>query len=546
MKGKYFFLIFTLLAFIIWIGCSTAPTGSGHANKPPQTYIANVPPAGDTVQGVTLIYWFGVDDDGFITYYEWAHTGDSVAASSITTWDSVAATDDTMKLTIDDVDPSIIVLDSSYDVDTTEVVDTLVTPWDTFYVYDTTRIHEYWHFTGFFYVRSYDNEGLVDPTPAVRGWNVVSEKPRIELAASDTTSGLMKYYDDGSPIFWAKTDTAVVFVLNDTTALWKGLEVWWSRADTLNITGNDPSGYRYRIDNGSWQAWTDESALTMGDSFISFTGPISDGYHWLYLQGRNASHIESDIDSLYFKAVNSNFGNNEIIVSISSAANSAAFMTFYQTFMPLVRPNATIRYIDRPSEAALTPEMLQGAALYILIRDDFAGSNPVFLDDSLILYQYALAGGHIWTFGLNLVHPLTQDTSGCAGSLLKDILGIQFYENSMSVAGFDGAHVSNEGIAIGLPQDTLWVDPNHTFPPNASSLQRAENLRSSDPKVDPLYYWIGLIPWNGTPVAMTYYNPELNIRSASFGFSGHSINWDGTTYEPLLSIYDAMLTWFGL
>lgn len=524
-----FYILVATVAFV-WFGCSTAPEGPEPTNKAPETYIANVPPVGDTIPAVTLVYWYGVDDDGFIAYYEWAHSADSVDPSQITDWDSIGATDDTMALTVDDVDPSIIVIDT--------LIDTTVVGADTFV--DSTFTY---FFTGYFYVRAYDNEGAVDPTPAWRGWNVYSVKPRIEITAPDASSGMVSYYLATDPIFFPKGDTPTVFILDDTTALWKGVEVWWNRADTMNEEGNDPIGYRFRIDNGNWSTWTDEDPATAGDSYIYFTGPIADGMHTFHLQGRNASHIESRIDSMCFYAVNPNIDDGKIIIALASGLTYNLNRFWYDTLMTMVRPNADYEVLNREfTQPMFSHQDLQGVSLIIYVKDDMTTSDPGIKKDSLILWNYTNVGGKVWIFGMKMLNVLEPTMIGT--QLIEDRFGLEFFDIS-NTKTLRGVYPSWQAPGYNLPSDTLMVDEDHAFPSD-TMLSLCENYRSSDPNVDVLYHWYGTAPWNETPVGVTHLDTERDIQIALFGFSGYCMHWDSLNYEPIATIYDEMLTWFGL
>ncbi len=538
LKFSILFVALTSLFILVWLGCSTAPVGPGLTNRPPETFIANVPPGQDTIPAVTLVYWYGIDYDGFVSYYEWALSGDSVDPSQITTWDSIFATDDTMKLTIDDVDTSTIVLDTILDT----IIDTVIVPPDT--LIDTTIV---WHFRGYFYVRAYDNEGLVDPTPAMRGWDVYSIKPVIEITAPDRSSGLLNYIEGTELVFFAKEDIPVVFVIDDTTAIWKGLQVWWNRKDTLNPTGNMAIGYRYKIDNNTWSTWTDENLATAGDSFITFTGPITDGVHTFYLQGRNYSHIESDIDSLLFRAINPDVEDGDIIVAFESNLTLIYAKSWYENFFSVLRPSSNIRFVEDTSTSTsiVNLDSLKSASLIIYIREDQASSVPGIQNAPITLIKYIQVGGKVWIFGRNFYEFITVTEIG--EQFMQEYMGIEYFEKSLS-KNFYGASPTNDAINLGLTSDTLFVVGSHGSPPQADSLLSAvENLRSSDPRITVLYNWVGTsAQFNETPVGILFQDQTTGLQTAAFGFPGRTMNWDSTTYEPLLSVYDEMLKWFGL
>ncbi|MBN2363152.1 hypothetical protein JXL83_03380 [candidate division WOR-3 bacterium] len=526
--------VLAALAAGLWLGCSTAPTGSLNQNKPPETYIVNVPPGIDTINAVSLVYWYGTDEDGVVAYYEWFVSGDSVNPSQITGWDSIFASSDTMKLTVDDVPDSLIVLDT--------IVDTVIIVPDTFY-----DVREIWHFRGYFYVRAVDDEGMRDPMPAQRGWSVYSEKPVIEIVppdtmANDLNSGLLKYYDETRPYFWFKTDTPVMFYLDHSTPSWKGLQFWWSRIDTLNPEWNMPIGYRYKIDNDIWSEWTDMNPNTAGDSFITVTQNLNDGLHVFYLQGRNASHVQSNVDSLAFRTINPNLDAGEILV-LMATTQTYNNLNWYVDLFNTIRPNTTVRFINRNS-GVLPKDSLKNAKLVIYVRDDPSTFISGFSRDTLALEDYLNCGGRLWTFGLNFFNQL--DTFGIGGTIVKKYLGVEYYTNCSGNWVLDGAAPSSYASTYGLPQDTLYVEMTHNIPPVYPALAYVENLRTSDPNITVIYKWIGPVPWTETPIGVFHSNPSMDIKSVSFSFGGRVMQWDAVNYEPIASIYDAVLVWFGL
>ncbi|MBN1150227.1 hypothetical protein JXA84_03280 [candidate division WOR-3 bacterium] len=520
----------------LWLGCSTAPTGNINTNKAPQTFLVNVPPGNDTINAVSLVYWYGVDEDGVVAYYEIFFSGDSVNSSTITGWDSVFASSDTMKLTVDDVPDSLIVIDT--------VIDTIIAGSDTTY-----KFHEIWNFKGFFYVRSVDEEGLEDPTPAIRGWDVISEKPVVEISAPDGSSGILRYYRNSIPVFWSPLDTAVMFYVHQTNPLWQGLEIWWNRVDTLNSQSNTPIGYRFKIDNYEWSQWTDMNPVTEGDSFIVINDSVLNvnlqgGFHTLYLQGRNASHVESNIDSIAFRTINTDVSSGAIGVLFSTTYTYGQ-RAWYENLFSMIRPGTTFRYYNR-SSGVISKDSLKDLSLVIYIRDDMSKSDPGFVKDTIELLDYINVGGKIWTFGPWMIsaQPVL-NLDGIAGYLIHDLMGLSVYTNCDTVQAFSGATVTQYATGLGFPNVNLVFDPANGFPPNKIAGFLCENFPSSDPNITVLYNWDGLRPWDETPCAVLYNNPSLGVKSASFGFSGKSLQRNETTLEPIASVYDKVLEWFG-
>lgn len=522
-------LVLAVIAAGLWIGCSTAPTGNILQNKPPETFLVNVPPGNDTINAITLVYWYGRDSDGVVAYYEWFLSGDSIDASQITQWDSVFASSDTMKFTIDDVPAQFITLDT--------VIDTILVGNDTFY-----KVHEVWHFIGYFYVRAVDDLGMRDPTPAVRGWNVNSVKPVIQIYAPDSTTGLVRYYSGTTPKFWKSHQVPVLFYTEGTTPFWKGPQVWWNRNDTLNDPVNTPIGYRYRIDNGTWSQWTDVDPTVGNDSFITIRGNISEGNHWFYLQGRNSSHIQSDIDSFYFRTINPDLDAGTIAVILANNYTGTQ-INWYQNLFQIIRPNATFKFMTKPAAVPFPIDSFKGVSLAIYLKEDFTKSNNT-IADTLALYEYIQHGGKVWFCGPYMLNEMGKFNLGV--QITNDYLGIDYFSSCEDSLFFSGAQVTQSGVALNYPNQNIMIDPAHTFPPNQVKGKFIESYYSSNPNLTSVYLWIGDMPFNETPVAVLHQDASLNLKTANFGFALKAMEWDSQSYEPIRSVIDATLVWFGL
>lgn len=523
--------LFVLVALTagLWLGCSTAPTGSLNQNKPPETFIVNVPPGIDTINAVSLVYWYGTDEDGVVAYYEWFISGDSVNPSLITGWDSIFASSDTMKLTVDDVPDSLIVLDT--------VIDTNIVSPDTFY---KTRV--IWRFRGYFYVRAVDDEGLRDFTPAQRGWNVFSEKPFIEICSPDNSSGMVRYYElGGRPSFWSGDTTPFIFNPTKTTQLWDGFHIWWSRKDTLNPEWNMPVGYRYKIDNGNWSSWTDLNPATEHDSFITVDQDLTDGLHVFYLQGRNKSHVESDVDSLYFRTINPQIESKKVAVIMANNLSSG-YVGWFQDFFTTARPDLEFRFITKALPRALPLDSLKDIGLIIYVKEDMTQTNYIS-EDSLVLDEFISVGGKVWTIGPYMASSMS--VLGIGERIIKTYFGLEYYDNCGTNYAFNGAFATQNALNLSYPSDTLFIEPSHTVPANYVAGRYIETYRTSNSNIMPLYLFIGQTPWNENPVAVLHNNSQIGVQTASFGFPFRGMYWDSLTYEPIMSVARATFIWFG-
>lgn len=80
-----------LIALLVGYGCGGGIIGSPPRNQPPETFFANVPPDSSEIPYRIVLYWYGNDPDGFVIGYEYAIN------DSIEEWTWVEATEDTVE-----------------------------------------------------------------------------------------------------------------------------------------------------------------------------------------------------------------------------------------------------------------------------------------------------------------------------------------------------------------------------------------------------------------------------------------------------------------
>jgi hypothetical protein len=144
-------LVAALLAGVLAAGCGEESELLS-PNEAPNTRVSAGPPeASDTGYTVNL-FWFGWDDDGFVDHYE-------IAWETPENW----------------LGP-IFTNDSLFSVQAAESC--CVTPLPDFTLPLDDSVYEQFHT---FYVRSVDNNGVPDPTPAVRSFNANTIAPYTEI-----------------------------------------------------------------------------------------------------------------------------------------------------------------------------------------------------------------------------------------------------------------------------------------------------------------------------------------------------------------------------
>jgi hypothetical protein len=151
--------VLVLAGALLWSACDEEPTAP-FLNQEPNTRISAGPPeATDTGYQVNL-FWFGWDDDGFIDHYE-------IAWETPDEWIAPIFTND-----------SLFVVQASDSC--------CVDPIPDFGTDYSDSIYEQFHT---FFVRAVDNDGVPDPTPAVRSFNAKTIAPTTEITFGPRHNG---------------------------------------------------------------------------------------------------------------------------------------------------------------------------------------------------------------------------------------------------------------------------------------------------------------------------------------------------------------------
>ncbi len=202
-----------LLVAIIFLGYRCRmQTSPAYPNMPPNTTLANIPVPNDTIFALVTLHWDGEDDDGYIVGYEYryithhVYVGDSL----VQPWKKTEKTSLTIAFESSD--------DLNYQI---------------------------------FQVRSIDNKGDVDPTPAERRFYTYKTTFPITTLISPTNN-------------------QVFFAIDHTTDWWSGVQITFT-AEDKDFQG-EVVEYAWAVDNGPWH-WTKDTTLFITpDNFIPLSG----------------------------------------------------------------------------------------------------------------------------------------------------------------------------------------------------------------------------------------------------------------------------------
>jgi hypothetical protein len=167
------FVILATMMGAVWSGCDTEPQ-SLYPNQEPNTRISSAPPEMADASYSVNIFWFGWDDDGFVSHYEIA-------------WE-----------TPDEWIGPIFVTDSLFTVAASDTC--CVPPLPEHGVSPSDSVYEQFHT---FYVRSVDNKGVPDPYPAYRSFNAKTIAPFTEIQFGPAKS---QFWSPNIKFTWVGSD----------------------------------------------------------------------------------------------------------------------------------------------------------------------------------------------------------------------------------------------------------------------------------------------------------------------------------------------------
>jgi len=267
LKFSVFFFLFTVTLFVNSCDRTTDPPND---NQPPGTTVANIPVEKDTLFALVTLYWDGEDNDGFVNEYQYRYI-----TYRLTMGDSVVQEWKTTK------EQTLTIPFLSDDVLNKQV----------------------------FQVRSVDNWGAVDPTPA--------EKVFYTIKTIFPTSA----------ITYPKNNNTY-FVVDKLTDWWGGIK--------LDYVGHDQDGevveYAWKVDDGEW-TWTTDTTVTITPDKLK--APLT-GTHTLKVISRDDTNLVDSVGAtVTINLVNPSFSKKVLIIDATTESN-----------FPGSLPKTTDAYVD--------------------------------------------------------------------------------------------------------------------------------------------------------------------------------------------------------
>jgi len=326
-------------------GCERKGSQIPYPNQPPETWLVNVPPENDSTSAyfpLIQLAWNGGDNDGYVVgfYYRW-NTYHIIKGDSI-------------------------IRDFRY---TTAYGDTIA-----FESSDRVNLQVV-------EVKAVDNEGAVDPTPAVRRFYTRQvEPPETE-------------------ILWP-ADGSELFALDHTTDTWPGIVLCFRGSDT----DGEVTAYSWKVDTGPWSDWSADTLVVIRPG--CFDPPLH-GQHTIAVKAKDNTEVEDPTPAtVNITLAQMTFEKGILVLDETydgrggrESPSDGQVDEFYQQI--LNRPFDSWDF----GEQGLPPkEILCQYRLLIWHSDDridrHVGENRDYLAD------YLNAGGKLWLSGWNILSDL--------------------------------------------------------------------------------------------------------------------------------------------
>jgi len=216
-------------------------------NNPPSTTVSNIPVNGDTLFALVTLHWDGGDQDGFVTKYQYRYITKNVQTgdSTVTPWTDTKETSKTISFN------------------------------------SPNKLNKQ-----IFEVRSVDNTGDSDPSPAVKYfYTKQTHPPQVTIAQPK----------------------------NNDSFFYKDKVTDWYKGVTLTFSGKDSDGeiekYGWAVDNGDWN-WTQDTTVTITPKYFKRAGE-----HIIRLTAMdNTSLLSNNPDTVNINLIKPQFDKGILII----------------------------------------------------------------------------------------------------------------------------------------------------------------------------------------------------------------------------------------
>lgn len=434
----------------------TSPT---NPNQPPNTTLANIPVPNDTLFALVTLHWDGEDNDGFISGYQYRYItrhilkGDSV----IQPWSDTKATNITIP-------------------------------------FESSDLLNYQRFQ----VRSVDNIGEIDPSPAEKTFYTYQTIfPKTEILVPKNKQ---QFFAIAQPSDW-----------------WFGVP--------LTYTAKDADGsvveYAWSVDRGEWH-WTQDTTLYLTpDQFSSLSGD-----HLIKVTARDNTNLVDPVgDSIIVRLVNPTFEKKILIIDATYEAKFPAGMNFKDADVDnfYAKIFQTTETWDYPKQGMPPKDVLAHYQLVVWHADNLYTNErdvhrlPNHIQD---IQDYLNVGGDFIMSGWRILKSFAVRESFPryfeAGTFIHDYLHILQADESNPISDFNGAYGSGTFSDI-----------------RVDSIKLSESFLTTSPVIGLSY--VNLMPRRAgfTDVIYRYKNDDYTgiptFRSYACG-----LRYYGTTFDAIV------------
>ena len=432
--NRWMGLTFLLLVFLFFSACSKlSKKGTAPSNIPPEAFIVNIPTDSSQFNTLDTLYWYGFDQDGYITRYQYLVIADTCDTGYIVPKDSDGYILSSFVQTIERMSPEN--WNDSYVSSSLNIGKSFIHADDSAGTFDKVMFFASEDTSAivpqYFFVRAVDNEGAVSKI-----WKPDSEKGsnfRFFKRTNIPPNTTIKY------------DTAIVeYCLPETTTDWGGIRIGWSGIDP-DYRKNPPLFYSWKlygpyalkppkdIDTtkdlyySSWDGitnspWVDStSRLLVGLE----NAPEEDfGWYQFRVQARDDAFVPDPTPAIAtFKIIkppflfSENDQNKVLLVDATSydgriaVPDTAKIRGFYRGLLDsLVAADSINSYsyyrYDPVKVLPLKEEVASHYKLVILFNEGRYSAiqgYPILSNDTgfILLERYLKVGGRVWMIGQN-------------------------------------------------------------------------------------------------------------------------------------------------
>jgi len=450
---KIFFNLAIILVLYHCYSCNPS-TSPPDPNSPPTTTITNIPVPGDTLFPLVEITWDGGDVDGYIVGCEYQYTTYHLYQGDSVRFDWEFSEDDVLDIIFESSD-----------------------------VLNKQRLQ----------IRSMDDKGAVDPTPA----ELILYTPQTVLPESEII---------------APTDGAEFFYLEEITDWWLGIQLIYSAFDE----DGEVVEYGWSVDSSDW-VWTQDTTLLITPDMFQL--PL-EGQHSIRVTARDNTNLydpdgaEVTISLLkptWTKDILIIDETNESAFPTTAKATDAEVDNFYNE---LFDPDSSWDFV----KDGMPPKNILGKyRLIIWHADNNLSLGPHLLPEYTDeIADYLNVGGNFILTGWQVLKSFAYEENFpktfAEGTFVHDYLHVYTADESPFYPGdFTGARGLENFSSVSIDGDRLWAFPF------VKKLSQVDVFKEPGGFTETIYVYVGEnSDFVGQPCGIRYIGTEYNVIVLGF------------------------------